>query len=830
MEKVIIRLALGCGVLVLLFGVASSVHVGSSAVQIAQTGTLDITLTTTLPTTTTDTVTLDTISTNTSTFPTTTVISTSPTLTGATTTEMATYVPLNTPLTQSCPFSTRENRTIIDFTRGGTVPTRELVIVANSTVAMAQRIWSDGRVAPGRYAIQLASYNDHTLYTSVSEYEERWYLELFDSSGKSLLKTRPTRDIADTESKVIELVEKDIALGTPAYRAIAHHTAYPDPLMQDLSPLCAALDLLPSLETTTILPVNNMIIIATTTAVIPTLLDTNVQATTTEHAPRYSTCPFTERPERIIIDFTKGGTTLLTDLTVRADGDAVQATVGLRAVSLPSGRYEVRLASYASERAVHQEWRLSLFDTSGSLVTKTPPSRDVPDWEQTFTTLVSEAFEVSRPVVRVAGVHNRQPSNESASVAILCASFDRTKEQPVLQKPVNATATTTTAIITTPPSIPTRPVVHTTTIAPPQPVREAVPPPPSKVSTHILTEVPRTAVKPEDVGVVSSQKEVFMEADFIEQRRAVVTVYGGDVFKTINNAAPSVRMEMVREFVRTENATSTNTGNDDELRQLLMRTSKEDAEIATPDASTKPQLQRFLERAGLEALRDTDGDGVSDFDESNIYNTDPDNPFTSGSVFTDGERILLGLDPRTGDMQPVLVESPHVAGTVVPEVFTLKNIQVVSEDASGEGATEQKMVNQNTSAAKKFVVTGTAKPFSFVTLYLYSTPIIVTVRTDATGHFDYTFDETLPDGEHKLYLATVNNTGKILAKSDPALFVKTAEAVQFTPPAVGESPVERATHTTVAFTLLMILLVAIGLIVLLGFMRAHHDAPETPQT
>jgi hypothetical protein len=79
------------------------------------------------------------------------------------------------------------------------------------------------------------------------------------------------------------------------------------------------------------------------------------------------------------------------------------------------------------------------------------------------------------------------------------------------------------------------------------------------------------------------------------------------------------------------------------------------------------------------------------------------------------------------------------------------------------------------------VFEGRALPNSFVTLYIFSTPVVVTVKTDEQGNWRYTLDTELEDGSHNLYVAMVNNNGRIVAKSPPVPFVKTAEAVEFVP-------------------------------------------------
>lgn len=48
-------------------------------------------------------------------------------------------------------------------------------------------------------------------------------------------------------------------------------------------------------------------------------------------------------------------------------------------------------------------------------------------------------------------------------------------------------------------------------------------------------------------------------------------------------------------------------------------------------------------------LKDTDGDGLSDFDEVNTYRTDPLNPDTDGDGLKDGEEVQRGTDPLRRD-------------------------------------------------------------------------------------------------------------------------------------------------------------------------------------
>lgn len=51
---------------------------------------------------------------------------------------------------------------------------------------------------------------------------------------------------------------------------------------------------------------------------------------------------------------------------------------------------------------------------------------------------------------------------------------------------------------------------------------------------------------------------------------------------------------------------------------------------------------------------DTDGDGLSDEEEINIYYTDPNNPDTDGDGFSDGEEIQNNYSPLFGDRKKLI--------------------------------------------------------------------------------------------------------------------------------------------------------------------------------
>jgi len=169
-------------------------------------------------------------------------------------------------------------------------------------------------------------------------------------------------------------------------------------------------------------------------------------------------------------------------------------------------------------------------------------------------------------------------------------------------------------------------------------------------------------------------------------------------------------------------------------------------------------------------LSDTDSDGVSDYDEKYLYGTDQKKSDTDGDGISDKEEILAGMNPVKKVISPIAYENPKtntVFASTSPDAFVMDKIEAILSPQIGED--REKVVG--------IVLFGKALSNSFITLYIFSTPIVVTVQTDNDGRWTYTIDKELENGKHNLYLAVTESSGKIIAKSNPIPFVKTADAV-----------------------------------------------------
>lgn len=190
-------------------------------------------------------------------------------------------------------------------------------------------------------------------------------------------------------------------------------------------------------------------------------------------------------------------------------------------------------------------------------------------------------------------------------------------------------------------------------------------------------------------------------------------------------------------------------------------------------ASTKKKIEIFedLRRNAnnQQTSIDTDGDGIADFDEINLFKTDPKSADSDGDGITDGIEIARGFNPLDSSPEAVVrYESPKESfALVAEETLSVSSISpVVRFDESQEVPPVHAEIR------------GKGIPNSFVTLYIFSTPTVMTVKTDSDGSFVYTFENELEDGEHEVYVAVTDNTGEIVAQSNPFRFIKEAQAFQ----------------------------------------------------
>lgn len=289
----------------------------------------------------------------------------------------------------------------------------------------------------------------------------------------------------------------------------------------------------------------------------------------------------------------------------------------------------------------------------------------------------------------------------------------------------------------------------------------------TKVERPLIT-VEDTTYVPEPVlenDIIRTTDELILEYEAeinnLLQRYAIARQSGNELMiQTALEALKEKRESIIFNIIQDESTKDIADEIDNELNKFVINLQEK--------VENFEQIRK--DRSEGETAKDTDKDGISDFDEINIYSTDPESSDSDKDGVIDGIEIIKGFNPLNDSAEAVIeFKSPQQSvGLVRNDIMKIENVVPVIE------------VNSDTSVEiVKAEISGKALPNSFVTLFIFSSPTVVTIKTDADGSFKYTFSKELEDGEHEIYVAITDNTGDIIAQSNPFSFIKKAQA--FTP-------------------------------------------------
>lgn len=307
----------------------------------------------------------------------------------------------------------------------------------------------------------------------------------------------------------------------------------------------------------------------------------------------------------------------------------------------------------------------------------------------------------------------------------------------------------------------------------------------------------------EKVGITITPEEIQAGMRGIRQDARVVL-----------NETKEKKVELEREI---EEATQKRERAKDELREIKGRVQERVTE-AQIKIETMPLIERMEREVRdekevqltkiAEIKIDSDGDGLTDEEEVRL-GTDPFNPDSDGDGFLDGIEVRHGFNPLSLRKEAeVIHQDPRDVTPREVETYIVKEVRVILLPDGRRG----------------LEVSGRGLPNSYVTLFIFSEPIIVSVRVDENGRWSYLFEDP-EDGKHEIFVAVTNNQGAIEARSLVFPIVLAGENVAVLPHVakIAALPLEEIKTT---YLILTISIIVIGLIASLYLIKKFSRKKE----
>jgi|GEM_PF-3085898 len=215
------------------------------------------------------------------------------------------------------------------------------------------------------------------------------------------------------------------------------------------------------------------------------------------------------------------------------------------------------------------------------------------------------------------------------------------------------------------------------------------------------------------------------------------------------------------------------------------------------DASIAPLITSTTATIRVADTFDITSEGTVSVDGSPAYTFNQ--PDTGGS----GGETPPSTPPTTSPTDNTTSQpTAHISTTMTDTTSQSTAITIqVNDESLGDGATT--IPNLPT-------FTGTAEPYSTVTVTVHSDPITCTTTADSTGHWSCTLSQSLPAGAHQVFVKVVAPDGTTSELGPYNVVVKDDT------PAVVNSDSKPAASTPASFPWVWIVVGAIGLVVIIA--------------
>lgn len=236
--------------------------------------------------------------------------------------------------------------------------------------------------------------------------------------------------------------------------------------------------------------------------------------------------------------------------------------------------------------------------------------------------------------------------------------------------------------------------------------------------------------------------------------------------------------------------------NKTEARSLEAETKKEiEAVMDEKLEKTAEKKQENEEKKEEFFAKDTDRDGLPDSEELRL-GTDPVTPDSDGDGFLDGSEVGLGFDPKNpSPADRIKFQSPEKEKPQISEILKVNQVEVTALEG-GESALK---------------IQGKALPNSFVTIYIYSSPLVMVVKADSNGNWEYILDKPLAEGQHRVYATVTNNQGDLEESSEAYAFLMSGGKALRLFEAAGAGAISPAETLQKSFAVLVIAIIVFTL-------------------
>lgn len=272
-----------------------------------------------------------------------------------------------------------------------------------------------------------------------------------------------------------------------------------------------------------------------------------------------------------------------------------------------------------------------------------------------------------------------------------------------------------------------------------------------KIKENILTEV--QGLEYEATNIVINQEEVKLD---IQKK---IDILSQEVKAGQNKEELTQGISSITDIV----SGAMGEEKEEEIARLRERKQKKIESLIDELNRVFEKKERVMTERERLLARDSDDDGLPDHEELRL-GTNPANSDSDNDGFLDGTEVVLGYDPlNPSPADRIKYQDPRLETREISESFRVDRVELIQSE-------ERPM-------EKVLRIQGKAPPHSFVTIYIYTDPIVVVTKTDGKGNWEYILDKPLADGQHTVYATVTNNKGEIEKSSESFQFAKTAEGV-----------------------------------------------------